>query len=104
MTQKRHTLRHKKELYYIFLIVLVGGILVLSIFGPNGYLEMKKVEKELQGQQEKVQSLNRSNAERQKNIDALESEEGIEREAREQGYGRENEIIEHLPENPQQGR
>ena len=103
MAQKRSALRHKKELYYIFLIVLVGGILVLSIFGPQGYLAMKKVQKELEKQEERVDAIKRSNASRQNNIDDLESEEGAERKAREQGYGRENEIIiEQLPENPQQ--
>jgi len=99
MAHKKYTLRHKKELYYIFLIVVVGGILLLSVFGPDGYLEMKKAQQELQLQQSQVDALKKSNAESIKTIETLRSDrDAIERYAREDGYGRENEIIEQLPE------
>lgn len=102
MADRKHTIQHKKELYYIFLIVVVGGILLFSFVGPGGYLELKKARLELQLQQSRVEALQRSNSERLKTIEALRSdEEAIERYAREKGYGRDNEIIEQLPERPE---
>jgi cell division protein FtsB len=103
MDPKKQTLRYKRELYYIFLIVVVGGILVLSIFGPKGYLEMKKTRTELQRLENQVESLRKSNAEKQENIKALKSDpKAIEGLAREKNYGRENEIIERLPKDSEQ--
>ena len=90
------------HLYYIFLITVVGGILLLSFVGPGGYLELKKARLELQLQRARVDALKRSNTERMKTIEELKSDkEAIERYARKKGYGRENEIIQQLPENPE---
>ena len=103
MANKKNTLKHRKELYYIFLIVVVGGILLLSIIGPGGYLELKKARLEYQLQRAVVEDLRRSNLERMQTIEALRSDqEAIERYAREKGYGRENEIIQMLPEDSEE--
>jgi len=102
MANKKQTLKHRKELYYIFLIMVVGGILLLSIIGPGGYLELKKARLEYQRQRAVVDDLKRSNAERMQTIEELRSDkEAIERYARKKGYGRENEIIQQLPEDPE---
>lgn len=101
MAHKRYSLGYKKELYYISLIIIVGSILLLSIFGPNGYLELKRARREMQSQQKRVEALRQSNDKRMETIESLRSDKGIERYAREQGYGRENEIIERLPEEPE---
>ena len=102
MAHKKHTLKHRKELYYIFLIMLVGGILLLGFVGPGGYLEMKRARLELQLQRARMEALRRSNAERLETIEALKSDkEAIERYARKKGYGRENEVIQQLPEDPE---
>ena len=101
MSHKKNTLSPKKELYYISLIVVVGAILLLSIFGPDGYLEMKKARQELQRRQSSLKELEQSNAERLERVEGLTSDPGaLETYAREKGYGRENEIIERLPEEP----
>ena len=102
MAKKRFSLRHKKELYYISLIVVVGGILLLSFIGPGGSLELNEARRELQLQRARVEALRRSNEERLKMIDALKFDrEAIERYARKKGYGRDDEIIRQLPEDPQ---
>jgi cell division protein FtsB len=102
MANKKYSLKHKKELYYIFLIMVVGGILLLSFIGPGGYLELKKARLELQLQRARVDALRRSNKERLETIEALKSDkEAIERYARRKGYGRDDEIIQQLPENPE---
>jgi len=99
MANKKHTLKYRKELYYIFLIMVVGGIFLLSFIGPGGYLELKKARLDLQLQGARVEELRRSNAERLQTIEELRSDrEAIERYARKKGYGRENEIIQQLPE------
>lgn len=103
MANKKYSLKHKKELYYIFLIMIVGGILLLGFIGPGGYIELKKARLELQLQRARVDALRRSNAERLKTIEELWSDKtAIERYARKKGYGRENEIIQQLPENPEE--
>jgi cell division protein FtsB len=103
MVNKRHILKHKKELYYISLIVVVGGILLLSILGPNGYLELEKARQNLQQQKVRVGELERNNRKRAETNEALQDPATIERYAREKGgYGRENEIIKQLPENSEE--
>ena len=102
MVHKRQVLKHKKELYYIFLIVVVGGILLLSILGPDGYLGLEKERLKLQQQRARVDELERSNRKRAETNETLRDPATIERYAREKGYGRENEIIQQLPENPEE--
>lgn len=103
MSHKKNTLRPKKEIYYISLIVVLGAIVLLSIFGPEGYLEIKKARQELQRRQSNLEQLEQGNEERRERIEGLESDpEKMERYLREKGYGRENEIIERLPEEPGQ--
>lgn len=100
MANKKQVLKHKKELYYIFLIVVVGGILLLSILGPDGYLKLESARLDLQQQKARVDDLERSNRERAETNEALRNDpEAIERYARKKGYGRENEVIRQLPEN-----
>ena len=102
MANIKYSLKHKKELCYIFLITIVGGILLLSFVGPGGYLELKKARLELQLQRARVDALKRGNTERMKTIEELKTnKEAIERYARKKNYGRENEIIQQLPENPE---
>jgi cell division protein FtsB len=101
MSHKKNTLRLKKELYYISLIVVVSAILLLSIFGPDGYLEMKEARQEQQSRKAKVDGLVQGNAQHREKIEELKSDPAaLERYARKKGYGRKNEIIEQLPENP----
>jgi cell division protein FtsB len=98
MTDKKHSVRRKKELYSILLIVVVGGIMLLSVVGPNGYLELRKARQRREQQRALVEELRRSNAEQLKTIKAMRSDpDAIEGYAREKGYGRENEIMEPLP-------
>jgi cell division protein FtsB len=103
MADKKQVLKHKKELYYIFLIVVVGGILLLSILGPDGYLKLESERHNLQQLKERVDALDRSNRQlAEKNKALIEDPEAIERYARQKGYGRENEIIQQLPENSEE--
>ena len=102
MAYKKYSLKYKKESYYIFLIVVVGGILLLSILGPDGYLVLKEKRQEVLQQKQRVDELERQNKKLKETNEALRSDpEAIENYAREKGYGRDNEIIQQLPGNPE---
>lgn len=105
MTYRRNRLSHKKELYYILCIVAVMVILLFSFWGPGGYRDLARARLELQAQRERVDKLNRINNEKLKSIDALQSDNdangAIEEHARENGYGRDGDIIQQLPEKPE---
>jgi cell division protein FtsB len=99
MAYLRNRPSHGKEIYYILCIVVVVGITVFSIWGPGGYLELKKAKLELENQRSRVDALKRSNEDRVRTIQALRSDpETLERFAREKGYGKADEIVQQLPE------
>jgi cell division protein FtsB len=79
--------------------VVVVVITLSSIWGPGGYLELKKAKQDLEDQRNRVDALRRSNADRMRSIQALRSDpETLERHAREKGYGKSDEIVQQLPE------
>ena len=99
MPYLRNRLSHGKEIYYILCIVVVVVITLSSIWGPGGYLELKKAKQDLENQRIRVDALKRSNEERMRSIQALRSDpETLERHAREKGYGKGDEIVQQLPE------
>jgi cell division protein FtsB len=101
MAYSKNRLSHKRELYYIICIVSFIVIMLVSLFGPGGYRDLRKAKMDLKRQQERVDELERSNQERRQSIERLRSDkdtlEGI---ARERGYGRQDEIIQQLPPEP----
>jgi cell division protein FtsB len=102
MARARYHISYKKELYYILCIVALIVIMLFSIFGPGGYRELQKTRLELQEQRSRVDALKQENSERRKSIEALQSDkEALEKYAREKGYGREGEIIQQLPKEPE---
>ena len=99
MTRFRHQPSYKKELLAIVSIIAVFGMLALSLFGPGGYGDLHKSRMERRERQVRVDALKIDNYRRMKNIEALRSDPNAqERKARENGYVRENEIIQRLPE------
>ena len=103
MTHRRKRLSHKNELYYILCIVAVVVILLFSIWGRGGYRDLAKARLELQQRQVHVNELNRSNNDKIRSIESLQSDEdALEKYIREKGYGRPGDIIQQLPEKPEQ--
>jgi cell division protein FtsB len=97
MARYSKRLSYKKELYYIGCIVSLVVILLLSLFGPGGYRDLQKARLELKQKQESVEELKRNNQMRMQSIEALRSDpDALERYAREKGYAKEGEIIQHL--------
>jgi cell division protein FtsB len=102
MAYNRYRISHKKELYYILCIVAVAIILLYSFLGPRGYRDLRKIRFETQEKRARIEDLKRSNDDRMKNIEAMRSDkEALEKYAREKGYGREGEIIQQLPPQPE---
>ncbi|HSW38717.1 MAG TPA: septum formation initiator family protein [Acidobacteriota bacterium] len=99
MAYHRSRVSHKKELYYILCIFVLAVIMGFSFLGPGGYRDLRRAQIQLEEQKVRVEELKRSNNERLQSIEALRHDrEAIERYAREKGYGREGEIIQHIPE------
>jgi cell division protein FtsB len=103
MAYSKRRISHKKELYYISCIIVLLAVLLFSFFGPGGYRDLRKARLELQEQRVRVEELKRSNYNRMKSIEALQSnKQALETYAREKGYGKEGEIIQQLPQKPEQ--
>lgn len=103
MARSKYRISHKKELYYILCIVVLLVVLLFSFFGPGGYRDLRKARLELQEQRVRVEELKRRNFERMKSIEALRySKEALEKYAREKGYSKQDEIIQQLPQEPEE--
>ena len=99
MIHRKSRFSFARELYYILCIVVLAVFIMFGIAGRGGYLELKKVKGELDEQAARVEALKKENAERIEAIRKLrsdpETQEGV---ARENGYGREGEIIQQVPQ------
>ena len=105
MTQVRERSSHIKEVYYIVCIVMLVVITMFSVGGPGGYFEMKQARQDLAALHARVEALKRGNQERIRTIEALRSDKGAqERLARDNGYGRQGEIVQQLPKEPKLNR
>jgi len=101
MAHSKHRISYKKELYYILCIVALLVVLLFSFLGPGGFRDLQKARLELQEQRVRVEELKRKNFERMKSIEEFRSSrEALEKYAREKGYGKEGEIIQQLPQEP----
>ena len=99
MPRRKKRVSHTKEIYYILSLVGLVVATLFSIWGPGGYLEMKRSQVELEMRRARVDALRKSNAERLEHIQRLRTDpEALERYARGKGYGRSGEIIQQLPE------
>jgi len=102
MAYPNNRLSHKKELYYILCIVAVVIILLFSFFAPGGYLDLRKARQDNVEKKKRIEDLERENLERRKTIkDLRTSKDALEREARKKGYGRKDEIVQQLPQEPE---
>ncbi|MBN1566986.1 MAG: septum formation initiator family protein [Acidobacteria bacterium] len=103
MARSNRRLTYKKELYYIVCIVGLLVVLLFSFWGPGGYRDLQKARLELQEQRIRVNELKRKNYNRMKSIESLRSDKkALEKYAREKGYGKEGEIIQQLPPEPEE--
>ncbi len=102
MSYRKNRPSYKKELYYILCIVAVMVILLFSFWGPGGYRDLAKARLDLQAQRANGEDLKRRNYEKTRTIDDLKNNnrDAWEKHARENGYGREGDIIQQLPEKP----
>ncbi len=101
MAYLRNRPSHGKEIYYILCILVVVFLTFISIWGPGGYLSLKRARQDMEDLRERVETLKRNNSERMDTIRALRSDpQALEKYAREKGYGKPGEIVQELPEQP----
>ncbi len=99
MAQAKRRRSHGKEIYYILCILSIVAGALFTILGPGGYLELRRARAELEIHRNRVETLQRENAERTETIEGLRSDkEALERYAREKGYGKKGEIIQQVPD------
>ena len=89
------------ELYYIVLILAILVTGAATIWGPGGYLEMKKNQADVENRRSRLKTLEMSNKARMDEIRNLRYDrETLEKFARQKGYGKKGEIIQQLPAPP----
>jgi cell division protein FtsB len=86
-----------REIYYIACVVVFIASAIFTIWGPGGFQDMKKNQRQLMERRQRVATLEKSNSERLQKIDGLKKDPtAIENEARQKGYARTGEIIQNV--------
>jgi cell division protein FtsB len=99
MASTRKKISHAKEAFYIICILVALLVGLFSFVGPGGYLEMKQAQTELQIRSDRVEELQKENAECLRTIDELRNDpEALERYMRQKGYAKRGEIIQEIPQ------
>jgi cell division protein FtsB len=99
MAYRKKRVSHGKEVYYILSIVAAVLAAVFAIWGPGGYVEMKKTQLQLETHRARIEALQRGNREKMQSIQALRSDKKtLEKYAREKGYSKKGEIIQQMPQ------
>jgi cell division protein FtsB len=87
-----------REAYYVACVVIFIASAIFTIWGPGGFQDMKKAERQLMSRRQRVTDLQNSNAGRLRKIQDLKGNKNeMERLARDKGYARAGEIIQNLP-------
>ena len=98
LSQRKSKVSHAKEIYYAVCMAVFVVSFLFSVWGPGGYMEMRRAQRELEAHRSKVISLKRANLERMQAIQALRSDKDAQESyARKQGYVRKDEIILQVP-------
>ena len=108
MIKSLHRRSYTRDIVLIICIVAITGIASYSLFGAGGFRDLQKAWQELQERQVRVNDLENEIKLRTQNADAIDDEalksghpetlELLERRAREQGYAREGEFIQRIPD------
>jgi len=89
----------------VLLAVALGALLLHDVFGPHGFLAMRRQKQEVQKLHDEIQKLNEENRRLVDEVKALKTDpKAIERIAREEmGLARPGELIFKLPPKPAHG-
>ena len=106
MTRVKRRRSYVNEIIAIICVLLASGFLSYSLFGPGGYRDLQESRMELRERQVRVNKLEADVERRTENANAMDEEslksgrpdalEMLERRAREYGYAREGEYIQHV--------
>jgi cell division protein FtsB len=96
---RRRRMSYVKESWFILCIAGSLAIAAFTLWGPRGFVDMQKAQRELESRRARVEALRGTNQARVARIHALKTDKAaLEAAARELGYVREGEIIQQLPE------
>jgi cell division protein FtsB len=98
MARKRNRVSHGKEAFYIICILVLVLVCFVGYFGPGGFRDLQKSQRELATRQEHIEELNRENEELRQSTRALQNDrQAQERYARQKGYAKKGEIVQEVP-------
>ena len=101
MAYSRKRAAYTKEIGYLLCIVIILVILIVSIFGPRGYKDLRRAKLDLQQQRARVERLDHENRNLKASIEAFRSNKTVQEEyLRQKGYAREGEKIQRLDAPP----
>jgi len=99
MARRRSRFSHLKEICYIAAILAVVALAAETIWGPGGFVDVKRSQVDLETRRARAGELKQRNRQRLERIQELRSSpKTLEGYARQKGYGRKGEIIQQLPE------
>lgn len=102
MTHRKKKVSHAREIYYIVFILAVVVFGLFTLWGPGGYLEMRRNQVELETHRARIDALRQRIDQRAKAVQDLKSnKQTIEELARKQHYARPGEIIVQTAPQPQ---
>ena len=99
---RRSKRSYARETYYILCILGAVAVAAFTFWGPQGFLEMKKAQLELETRRARAEALSRGNENLRARIQALKTDRrAIEAVAREKGFVAPGEIVQPLTQDRQ---
>ena len=108
MTRLKNRRSYITDIVMIIYILAVSGIISYSLFGPGGYRDLQKARFELNERAAHITALEIDLEKRKETAETMDEDalktgrpealELMEKKAREQGYAREGEYIQRIPD------
>ena len=99
MAHRRKKVSHAREAFYVACILIFVLIGIFIIVGPEGYLEMKRMQVEFETHRLRNEALENANDELWRAIQGMRNDPQVkEGYARQKGYARPGEVILEVPD------
>jgi cell division protein FtsB len=99
MAHRRKKVSHGREAFYIACILIFVLIGIFIVFGPEGYLEMKRIQVEFETHRKRNEAIADTNDKIKQEIQGMRDDPQVQEDyLRRKGYARKGEIILEVPE------
>ena len=99
MAHRRKKVSHAREAFYIACILIFVLIGIFIIFGPEGYLEMKRMQVEFETHRMRNEAIAETNDEIKHEIQGMRDDPQVKEDyVRRKGYARKGEVIVEVPD------